>query len=116
MKVRYLTVYVYRTPALGDCTNKGISSRFNKLLLACPDGPNSFDADLETPLNFCKVEKRELQSGVYCTIVPATVSRGRIVKRPGWWMMGGNLAHSSDCRFNFLTGTFYPLAIHDRQE
>ena len=121
MRIRVLPVSVYRFP-LGDCTNNGISKFFDKLLIACPDGSDSFDSDVCTPVNFCMIERRRLHhvfspsdDSVYLTVVPAAVNdQGQIVKRPGWWMNGGNIAATSDSRFRNMSA--YPLCIHDRQE
>ena len=117
MKIPCLTVSVLRDSRLGDCTNNGISSRFDSLLIACPDGPQSFDADELLPLNFCVMERRNLGFTEHVRIVPAAVNeRGEVVKRPGWWMFGGNVARSGDSRFFDLSGIRYPLDIHDRRE
>jgi len=117
MKINYLDVEVYRSASLGDCTNGGVSSRFDKLLIACPDGPWSFDGEKEVPINFCMIEKRSVFGEICSSIVPATVDEsGRVVKRPGWWMYGGNIASTSDSRFSDMKGHFYPLKIHDRRE
>jgi len=118
MKIHCLSVEVYRSH-FGDCTNGGVSSRFNELLIACPDGNETFDSDIETPLNFCMIERRRFSfSPVEClSVVPACVdASGQIVKRPGWWMNGGNIANTSDSRFSRMNGHYYPLNIHDRQE
>lgn len=117
MEIRTLTVDVYRFP-LGDCTNNGISGRFQTLQLACPEGNNTFDSSVSVPLNFCMVERRKICGGqTYMDIVPAAVdASGNVVKRPGWWMNGGNIASTSDSRFHEMTGINYPLCIHDRKE
>lgn len=117
MMINYLEIDVYRTARRGDCTNRGISSRFDTLLVACPDGPWSFDPEVSIPLNFCAVEIRRTWGGnTYTDIVPATVEDGQVVKRPGWWMYGGNIASCTDSRFHELTGIDYPIQIHDRRE
>ena len=115
MFVRCLSVYVFRESPL-DCTRGGVSSRFHELLVACPDGPHCFDSDKELPLNFCMIETRELPTGIHQRIVPAMIENNKIVKRPGWWMNGGNIAHTSDSRWTALKGHYYPLDIHDRRE
>lgn len=46
MKINCLAVDVYRS-RLDDCTNGGISSRFNELLVFCHDGPRSFFSEHE---------------------------------------------------------------------
>ena len=117
MKVNCLPVDVYRSP-LGDCTNHGISSRFKELLVFCPSGHMSFNSDTETPLNFCAIFRKETFSGPdYLYIAPAMVDEnGRFVRRPDWWMNGGNIASTSDSRLREMTGHNYPLHIHDRRE
>ena len=121
MNIHTLDVEVYRFP-LGDCTNNGVSSRFRTLAIACPDGNNVFDSDIAIPVNFCMIERRRIKNIYgreeyeYMDIVPATVNElGQIVKRPGWWMYGGNIAETSDSRFRVMTAG-YPVRIHDRQE
>ena len=118
MKIHCLKVDVFRNH-FGDCSNNGISKYFNELLLACPDGPDTFDSEKETPINFCMIERRRFSfsDAEHLNIVPACVdASGRVVKRPGWWMNGGNIANACDSRFSKLCGHYYPLAIHDRQE
>ena len=115
MKIHALAVEVYRNYELGDCTNRGISSYFNTLLLAVPDGNIIFDSDQIIPLNFCMIERKYYNDKEYARIVPATINEcGKIVKRPGWWMFGGNIARTSD--FRFYEQTLYALDIHDRRE
>ena len=118
MKIRCLNVNVYRSSRLGDCTNGGVSKYFDQLLVACPTGNVAFDSDREIPLNFCMIERRRLFGDEESVrIVPATINEdGNVVKRPGWWMYGGNLAETSDSRFSEMAGHYYPLKIHDRQE
>ena len=119
MKIRTLTVDVYRTPGFGDCTCNGISARFDRLALYCPDGPNEVDSEA-LPDNFAVLENRHLWgSRIVPTIYPATVNEaGEVVKVDKWWMMGGNFAHTSDSRFyGLIEGDFYgAVAIHDRYE
>ena len=113
MKIRCLTVYVYRNGILGDCTNNGISGRFESLLVYCPYGPVVFDSDIETPLNFCTL--REYYGQIH--IVPAMITEtGKVAARPGWWMNGGNIAAACDSRFSEMCGHHYPVKIHDRRE
>ena len=112
MKVNVLPVPVYHNP-LGDCSNNGISNRFKRLLVACPNGPLSFDADVELPLNFCMVDY--IHNVAF--LVPAMITEdGMLCHRPGWYMYGGNIADTSDSRWHDVTGSYYPLKIHDRKE
>lgn len=116
MKINCLRVEVYRSP-FGDCSNHGVSSRFRSLLLYCPDGPDSFDSESETPLNFCFIRHHDYPFARTCEIVPACVlESGKVVARPHHYMFGGNIGYTSDSRFSYLAGHYYPLKIHDRRE
>ena len=120
MKIRALPIDVYRSHH-GDCTNHGVSSKFNELLVACPDGHVVLDSD-NLPENFVMLENRHVfGTTVIPTIYPAEVNeKGEIVPRGGkWYMMGGNYGATSDSRFSALVTdrNFYgAVAIHDRVE
>ena len=93
-----------------DCTNNGISSRFNELLLLCESG--FIDVDEENPpQNLVRLKCRYLFGENHYSIEP--------VKQPdgAGWMMGGNYAACSDSRFWDMVGRAHgAVAIHDRQE
>lgn len=116
-------MYVYRD-VLGDCTNNSVSKFFDRLLVECPTGPCSFDAERETPLNFCRVNVRNFRGEVLFDIRPAAVNEHGVVVDRGnrWYMMGGNFAHTSDSRFSELlemlgnSRMYGAVAIHDRTE
>jgi hypothetical protein len=103
--MKALPIYVYRNASIGDCTNNGISSNFDKLLLVHEEGFIPVDEDTE---NLVKVVTRNLYDGVYKHIEPY-----KKATKVGY-MMGGNYASTSDSRFSKISK--YPLAIHDRQE
>lgn len=116
--MKALPIYVYRTPRLGDCTNHGISGKYDELLIACPDGFIDIDPE-NVPENFAMVELRHVFGNtVIPTIYPADIVNGKAVKRGGkWYMMGGNYGATSDSRFTKLVGGYYgAVAIHDRYE
>ena len=116
MKIKAISANVYRFP-LGDCTNGGISSRFDKVLLPCEDGYIDVDTD-NLPENFCYVRMRVLFGNRVYDIRPADIKDGELVNRDGkWYSMGGNFAYSSDARFHRMVGDMYgAIAIHDRVE
>lgn len=119
MKIKALPIDVYRHGNT-DCTNHGISSKYNELLVACPDGFINIDPS-NVPENFVMVELRHyFGNETIPTIYPAEINEnGEVVKRGGkWYMMGGNYGATSDSRFNTLVGRgFYgAVAIHDRYE
>ena len=115
MMIHALSVNVYRNNTIGDCTNGGLSSRFDTILVAMPEGNHVFDPDKMIPLNLCVIERICHRDCEHVRLVPATVDEsGNVVKRPGWWMFGGNIARTSDSRF--YEQTLYALDIHDRRE
>ncbi len=103
MKALPIKVYVAKGNGDCDCTNGGISSRYEQLLLVCEDGHIKID-ESNPPENLVKVCDRN----GYKFLEP--------IARPEHlgWMFGGNIAYSSDGRFSELAG--HPLPIHDRQE
>lgn len=90
-----------------DCTNGGISSKYNELLLVCDEGYIDIDEN-NLPENLVKIVTRKLFGKEYKYIEPykSATELG--------WMSGGNIAYSCDSRFRELSD--YPLVIHDRQE
>ena len=116
--MKALPINVYRTSRLGDCTNGGISSKFDELLIACDEGFIEIDPD-NVPENFAMVELRHVYGNrIIPTIYPADIKDGKAVIRDGkWWMMGGNYGATSDSRFSRMVGDMYgAVAIHDRYE
>lgn len=114
-----LNVYVYRWN-LQDCTNGGISSEANLLCIVNIDGP--FKPNEKVPAAI--LTTNNVGNPV---IKPAKAFEpglsGEVVwdVAPGWFMMGGNYAASSDSRFSeavakFVPGFYGALPIHDRQE
>lgn len=106
--MRALLLFVYRHGA--DCTNGGISSRTDRILVACEDGSEEIDETKPLPENLFRIENTGWGDKPHLALVPfAKVKPGNV-----GWMMGGNFAYSSDSRFSKLSQ--YPLGIHDRQE
>ena len=103
---------VYRDSGKYDCTNNGVSSRFDELFVPCPTSPFECDEDDE---RLCDIQTRDLFGHVYAELVPRNL-KGR------WTMMGGNFAGTFDSRFSEMVEelTGYPcrsiLPIHDRVE
>ena len=81
--MRALSISVYRNNRYGDCTNGGISSRYDELLCLCDDGPVVIDPD-NPPENLVKIVRRDLFGRVIYHVEPyaAPTDLG--------WMMGGN--------------------------
>lgn len=105
--MKALGINVLKYSDLRDCTNGGISSKYNTLLLICDEGYISIDEN-NIPDNTAIVEE--------CRIGYKTYFHLRPYKNPDpnkiGYMMGGNFGWCCDSRFPFD----YPLPIHDRQE
>lgn len=93
----------------GDCTNGGISSRYDRLLLICEDGFIDIDEN-DPPENLVKIVTRHLFGREYKHIEPVASTAPGCVG----WMSGGNIGYTCDSRFSRMSE--YPLSIHDRQE
>jgi hypothetical protein len=109
--MRALRIYVYKNNRLGDCSNNGISSRYDELLLVCPDGPEEVD-ESNPPENLVKIVERRSYSRpgeIHRHIEPVAKPKGL------GWMAGGCMAYCSDSRFSKISGG-YPLQLHDRCE
>ena len=118
-----LIVNVYRAAGYGDCTNGGLSSRFDELCLVNADGP--FE-----PSEKCPAVIMESHYKGCLRIVPVILQSPPsgegiaiwAVDKTKWYMAGGNYAATSDSRFNELAAkllghTFYAaVKIHDRVE
>lgn len=110
-----LIVSVYRDASGYDCTLGGVSSKHKDLLVVNVEGPFEPAADLPAV-----ILERHVPGCL--RIVPAVREGSKWVRASGWWMFGGNFAHTSDSRFGeaarALLGTeFYgAVAVHDRQE
>lgn len=102
-----ICVYVYKHRG-NDCSNGGISSRYNEVLLEHEDGWITFDEN-NPPESLCKIVKRNLFGKTYLHIEPVAKPEGI------GWMSGGCIVYSCDSRYSELTDG-YPLVLHDRQE
>ena len=104
--MRALSIEVFKHN-MGDCSNGGITSKYNELLVICPDGNVEVDEN-NPPENLVKVVEKDYGFTVYKHIEP--------VKKPEHigWMSGGCIGYTCDSRFRRMSE--YPLAIHDRQE
>ncbi len=103
-----LTIEVYRN-GHGDCSNGGMSAKADTLLLICPGGPWT---TLDCPAYpICRVADHPTVKG-HQFIVPCDKNG---VQPSGWYMFGGNFAHTSDSRWRESIADS-PLKIHDRTE
>ena len=102
-----LTCEVYKW-SLGDCSNDGLSSRYNSVLVVTED-------------EIAKLSEEELQRAVrleqrtrdyWCLRPVLPVPRGHV-----GYMSGGSFVYSCDSRWREVSGGIpYPLSLHDRTE
>ncbi len=105
-KFKVLPVNVFRW-TLGDCTNGGISGKFDCLYLICDEG--WFEVEDTDPKLIKIITKPHCgKEGTYSFVEPVNDSS----KKECGYMSGGNFVYSCDSRFPFD----YPLPVHDRSE
>lgn len=107
--MKALPIEVYRNVFRRDCSNGGITSKCNSLLLVCDDGFIDID-ESNPPENLVVLKTRRICGEEYKHIEPYAKTNSGCVG----WMAGGNLAYSCDSRFSRMSQ--YPLSVHDRQE
>jgi hypothetical protein len=89
-----------------DCSNDGISSRYDEVILTDEDGAEAFTKS-GTPV--CKIVKRVIGGEKYVHCQP-------LENAAAWHMAGGSFVYTTDSRFRELTGSSSPIALHDRVE
>lgn len=100
-----MRVSIFEDKRIGNCSNHGISEKFDEILLLCDDG--WVDVDLENPPeNLCVFVKRTLFGREADYIRPYAEPKG------AGWMFGGSILYTSDSRFP----SNHPICFHDRQE
>lgn len=103
MKVRALSVDIFESKGIGNCSNHGISEKFRSILVECKDGNYTVDLD-NPPENFCVIGEIMGHKFVRPYAEPTGIG----------WMAGGALVYTCDSRFRRISE--YPLSLHDRQE
>lgn len=107
--MKALPISVYTDKGIGNCSNNGISERFDKLLIVHDSGFIDIDPE-NPPENLVKLVVRNIGGREYKHLEPVV----RPDKGCVGWMFGGDYAGCSDSRFREISD--YPLPIHDRQE
>lgn len=103
-----LRINVLRNSSFGDCSNNGVSARYNSLQMITESEMFGFTGDKKNVV--VKID-RILWGKVMPVLVPLEVyNEYKTSKLP--IMFGGNFGYTSDSRFGFD----YPLPIHDRVE
>jgi hypothetical protein len=92
---------------LGECSNGGISSKFNEVVVIDPYINGPFEPNENTPA--VKLVRRTIGGESYIHAEP-------ILPNGEWkhFMAGGTFISSCDSRFRSVCK--YPVALHDRTE
>jgi hypothetical protein len=101
-----MIVSVFRDAVGIDCSNRGISSNHENLLLVGDGLPEIFDSAEHTDCPMVVLEGIRLGKKTYIHAIPAENPNN------DWFMFGGNFIYSSDSRFP----SDYPIPVHDRVE
>ena len=109
-----LILTVYRNAEGYDCTNGGVTSKFNKVCVTNVEGP--FDPSPDAPA--VELVGKSFSFGKSVNLVPVD-----LLEKKSWTMFGGNYATTSDSRFSkavekMLGVPFWSGAVpvHDRVE
>lgn len=107
MIIKAITLYIYRCRDM-DCSNGGISSRYDTVLVEHPKGWIKLDSD-NLPENFCVTKEKTVFGITFRYVEP--------YERPKHigWMDGGCIVDTTDSRGRDVIG-ITPLRLHDRQE
>ena len=102
--MRYITVEIYKRGSVSPLNS--ISSRFDRVALACATGPLEEPEIAGIPL--IKLVRRQVAGREYVHAEPEGDTRHA--------MYGGCILDASDSRFHEATGILYPIKLHDRYE
>lgn len=99
---------------ISDCTNGGVTSKNERVILV-PEGCTAEQiADLKATatLPILKVVRRNIGGREYLHAEPIDAPGRNPI---GSWMAGGNFVYSSDSRYSQWVAQ-YPISVHDRTE
>lgn len=110
--MKAITVSIIK-PYGQNCSNDGISNRFNEVLLLVPSG--NVETDYRSEMPVVEIEQRPglgpCARVVYDPLHPSDPSHGSL-----GGMMGGCYIACSDSRFTKAAGIYGAVALHDRYE
>jgi len=106
-----LICYIYKNNKFGDCSNGGISSEHDEVLLVLDEG-GPFEENLDKRPSVMII-KRFINGRDYYHVKPCGIKgEDEEVTNGRCYMSGGCYIKTSDSRFPFD----YPLSLHDRCE
>lgn len=111
-----INVNVLRTAGMGDCTNGGVTSRHDRMILF-------WDCEREEALDYANENGMDVDA---CLWLEPRVLWGHehplarpLIHQSGKCgpMMGGNFVYTSDSRMPLIEGWLHaPIPVHDRYE
>lgn len=102
-----MIAYIYRD-SMGDCSNNGISSKYDKVVVVDKDLPEIFEPNNDMPA--VKLVRRFIGGSEYIHAEPLTWNESDDITG----MFGGCYIMTSDSRFRKISQ--YPIPLHDRSE
>lgn len=112
-----LRVWVYRNP-LGECTNGGVTSRFDSFVLTGPGITGPSEPDEQSPeLRYCVEKVGGINGSILRVCARVVDDQGEPISMGA--MMGGNFVYTTDSRMPKVPGQDQvraPIPVHDRFE
>lgn len=109
--MKALPVRVFKNPLYKECSNDGITKKYDELLLVCDEGYIDID-ETNLPENLVILVKKFVAGRPANYIRPyADVPDGCV-----GYMSGGAYAASSDGRFDRMVEMYGAVPVHDRVE
>lgn len=114
--MKQISVEVFRSSVIGDCTNNGVTSKRNEFTMF-------WDCEKKDALKYCTENNIEVNSALWLNprilwgeyhpfCEPLIKPAGKIGP-----MMGGNFVYTCDGRFPYIYGkAHFPIPVHDRFE
>lgn len=108
--IRCIKAWIYKHNG-EDCSNGGLSSKFNEVYVPVKDGHIEVSLD-NPPENLVRIVRRQLFGREYVHFEPwSAKASGK------WYMFGGTYVDDSDSRFREeVNNGGYPVSLHDRTE
>ena len=104
--MKCISASIYEAKNFPNCSNFGISARFDEVYVPHPEG--NWDVP-ETTENLVKIERDDLGFCIRIRAIPYN-DGGK------WWMMGGCYISTSDSRFREAAFGERIIPLHDRCE
>lgn len=109
IKIIGLSVSVYHSSVIGNCSNSGISTKRSEFIIETPCG---IEWEVE-PEGVLKVVRRTICGSKYVHAEPKFPTEQQ--KKQSGPMSGGTFVYTCDSRFREYINE-YPVSLHDRWE